>query len=278
VGELLSTIQDALQGSFVIEAEIGRGGTATVFRARDVPAERQVAVKVLRPEFTLTLMAERFHREIALLNRLEHRNILPVLHSGESQGLFYFTMPLTGGETLRSRIDESGALPLEDSLSLIRDVAAAIDHAHEHNVLHRDITPSNVMLEEGRAIVCDFGIARAIEVAVGEELSSSGLVIGTPEYMSPEQASGDPELTGAVDIYALGCLTYTMLTGEAPFSGPTTQAILARHVAEHPRSIRIVRPEVPERWQRTVEWALSKDPEKRPVSGAEFVQEFEAPN
>jgi serine/threonine-protein kinase len=278
VGDLLSTIQEALQGSYVIEAEIGRGGTATVFRARDVPAERQVALKVLRPEFTMTLMAERFHREIALLNRLEHPNILPVLQSGESRGVFYFTMPLTSGETLLSRIDETGPLSLEQSISLIRDVAAAIDHAHEHNVIHRDITPSNVMIEEGQAIVCDFGIARAIEVAVGEELSSSGLVIGTPEYMSPEQASGDSELSGAIDVYALGCLAYTMLTGEVPFTGPTTQAILARHVAEHPRSIRIVRPEVPERWQRAVEWALSKDPKKRPRSGAEFVRELERPH
>jgi serine/threonine-protein kinase len=211
VGELLSAIQEALQGSYVIEAEIGRGGTATVFRARDVPSEKAVAVKVLRPEFTLTLMADRFHREIAVLNRLEHPNILPVLHSGESQGIFYFTMPLTSGETLRSRIDESGPLSLDDVVSLIRDVAAAIDHAHEHNVLHRDITPSNVMIEEGRAIVCDFGIARAIEIAAGEELSSSGLVIGTPEYMSPEQASGDSELSASVDIYALGCLAFTAL-------------------------------------------------------------------
>jgi serine/threonine-protein kinase len=274
LGEFFETTRHALQARYAIEREIGRGGTAVVYHARILPEGPEVAIKVLRPELALTLGAERFHREIAFLGRLDHPNILPILDSGEDDGVLYFTMPLAQGDSLRTRIDSAGPLAIADAMAVVGDVAAAIDHAHEHNIIHRDITPANVMLEENRAIVCDFGIARAIEVAGGDELSSSGLVIGTPEYMSPEQASGDTDLTGAVDIYALGCLAYSMLTGEAPFSGPTAQAVMARHLIEPPRSIRIVRPEVPERMERAITKALAKQPSARPGSGAELAAEL----
>jgi serine/threonine-protein kinase len=243
---------------------------AGVFFAWDHDRGCDVAIKVLRPEFGPTIIAERFHREIAFLKVLDHPNILPILDSGEAENLTYFTMPFAHGDTLASRVAKEGPLPIEESMSIIRDVAGAIDHAHSNDIIHRDIKPENVVFEESCAMVCDFGVARALVSAGRERLSSSGLIVGTPEYMSPEQASGEWEIDQAADIYALGCVAYTMLAGEPPFTGPTTQAVLARQVAADIPSLRIVRPETPELVEKAITRALAKEPTKRQKSAAEF--------
>jgi serine/threonine protein kinase len=267
---LLSTVQSALADRYLVKHEVGRGSMAGVFFAWDHDRECDVAIKVLRPEFGPTIIAERFHREIAFLKVLDHPNILPILDSGEAGNLTYFTMPFAHGDTLASRVAKEGPLPIEDSMSILCDIAGAIDHAHSHDIIHRDIKPENVVFEESRAMVCDFGVARALVSAGRERLSSSGLIVGTPEYMSPEQASGEWEIDQAADIYALGCLAYTMLAGEPPFTGPTTQAVLARQVAADIPSLRIVRPETPKPVEKAITRALTKEPAKRQKSAAEF--------
>jgi serine/threonine-protein kinase len=268
---LLATVQAALAERYLVKHEVGRGSMAGVFLAWDHNLECDVAIKVLRPEFGPTIIAERFHREIAFLKVLDHPNILPILDSGEAQDLTYFTMPFAHGDTLASRVSAKGPLSIDDSMSILRDIGGAIDHAHSKDILHRDIKPENVVFEEGRALVCDFGVARALVSAGRERLSSSGLIVGTPEYMSPEQASGEWEIDQAADIYALGCLAYTMLAGEPPFTGPTTQAVLARHVAADIPSLRIVRPETPKLVESAITRALAKEPSQRQKSAAEFV-------
>jgi serine/threonine-protein kinase len=244
---------------------------ASVFAAWDSDRECEVAIKVLRPEFVATIVGRRFHREIGYLADLNHPNILPILDSGEADHLIYFTMPLAPGKTLGSRVSQEGPLSIEEAISITQDIAAAIDHAHTRNIIHRDIKPDNIVFSDSRALICDFGVARALVTAGRERLSSSGIIIGTPEYMSPEQASGEWDLSGAADIYALGCVVYMMLAGEPPFTGPTTQAILAKHAAAEPPSLLVVRPEVPQRVAEAVRWALTKEPRDRCASGAELV-------
>jgi serine/threonine protein kinase len=267
--ELLERLRAALAERYAIEREVGRGGMAAVFLATDRRAAGRVAIKVLLPAFARVMGPERFHREIATLLGLSHANILPLLASGQAGPLPYYVMPYAEGGSLRNHLDES--LPFTHVVAVTRDVAAALDYAHEQNIVHRDIKPENVVFDAGRALVCDFGVARAIIRAGGEELSSSGLVVGTPAYMSPEQASGEQELGPASDLYALGCVVYEMLVGEPPFTGPTVQAVLARQVHERPRSLRVVRPDLPPHVERAVQTALAKRPEDRPQSGAEFV-------
>ena len=249
---------------------------AAVFFAWDHDRECDVAIKVLRPEFGPTIIGERFHREIAFLKVLDHPNILPIFDSGEAQNLTYFTMPFAHGDTLASRVATDGPLSIEDSMSIIRDIAGAIDHAHSNDIIHRDIKPENVVFEASRAMVCDFGVARALVSAGRERLSSSGLIVGTPEYMSPEQASGEWEIDHAADIYALGCVAYEMLAGEPPFTGPTTQAVLARHVAADVPSLRIVRPEVPRQIEMALGRALAKEPASRPRTAKELLDDMES--
>jgi eukaryotic-like serine/threonine-protein kinase len=197
---------------------------------------------------------------------------VPVLDSNEAGALLFLIMPYVAGETLRARIDREGQLPLPVVLSITRDLATAIDYAHGENVLHRDIKPENVLLEEGRALVCDFGLARAIDRSALDPLSSTGLVIGTPAYMSPEQAMADAALGPGCDIYALGCVVYEMLTGELPFTGPNSQAVMARHLNDPPRSMRSVRPDLPVRVEDAVLAALAKTPAERPRSGADLLR------
>ncbi len=260
-----------LAGRYRIARELGRGTMATVFLAEQCAGGEPVAVKVLRPHFATLLGPDRFHREIEILSRLRHPRIVPLLDSDVAGTLLYLVMPYVAGENLRSRLEREGQLPTQAVLSIAGHIAEAIDYAHGRNVLHRDIKPENILLEGDRALVCDFGLARAMDRAALEPLSSSGLVIGTPAYMSPEQATGAEELGPGCDIYALGCVIYEMLTGELPFSGATAQAVLARHLVERPRSMRVVRPEVPASLESAVFAALAKAPEDRPATAAELI-------
>jgi serine/threonine protein kinase len=265
-----------LAGSYRVERELGHGAMATVFLAERVDGGQPVAVKVLHPQFAAALGPERFHREIEILTRLRHPRIVPILDSDEAGVLLYLVMPYVPGENLRSRLGRDGRLPMQAVHSIAADVGEAIDYAHRQNVLHRDIKPENILLTGEQALVCDFGLARAIDRAALESLSSSGLVIGTPGYMSPEQAMAEEDLGPACDIYALGCVTYEMLTGDLPFSGATPQAIIARHIGERPRPIRTVRQEVTAAMEHAVLAALAKEPDARPSSAAEFLRLFEA--
>jgi serine/threonine protein kinase len=258
----------ALGDRYRLLREIGRGGMATVYLAEDQVGGGPVAVKVLRPELSASLGATRFLREMEIVTRLRHPNILPLLSSGEVGEFLYYSMPYVAGASLQALLEREGRLPLSRVLAIAGDIAGALDYAHAHNVVHRDIKPANVLLEGERAMVCDFGVARAIVRASTDQSSSSGLVFGTVAYMSPEQATGRGEIDARSDIYALGCVVYEMLTGEIAFSGPTPQAIIARHISEPPRSIRTVRPEVTREVEAAVLAALAKEPKARPRSAA----------
>ncbi len=268
----------ALKGRYDLEREIAGGGMGVVFAARAVGTAQAVAVKVLRPEIARIVGPERFLREITILRRLAHPHIVPLLDAGAAGGLPYLVMPYVPGPTLRDRIAGAPAgLPIDEMRAVARDVAAALDYAHAAGVVHRDIKPENILLPAaGGAVVTDFGLARAVEVAGGDAISSSGLELGTPAYTSPEQASGTCLVDGRADIYALGCVLYEMLAGEPPFGGPTARAILARHAAEPPRSLRIVRKDVPGAVERAIQAALAKTPATRPASGAALAALLEA--
>jgi serine/threonine-protein kinase len=268
----LEVVRQALADRYDVEQPLGHGGMCTVFRGRDKPRGADVAIKVLRPEFATSLLADRFHQEIEFLASLEHPNILPLLESDEAGALVYYVMPFATEGSLKERLARERRLSLDDALAVTRDVAAALDFAHGENVMHRDIKPGNIMFVGGRATICDFGVARAIVKAGGERLSTSGLVVGTPAYMSPEQASGASDLGHRSDIYALACLLYEMLAGEPPFTGRTAQAIMARHVKERPPSLRVVRPDVPQHVEDAIRRALAKAPEQRQASAGEFVK------
>jgi serine/threonine protein kinase len=248
-----------------IERELGWGGMATVYLAEDLRDGGQVAVKVLRREITGIFGSGRFGREIRILQRLEHPSIVPVLDSHESPILHYYVMPYFPGESLRDLLAREGPLPLGTVLYIAQAVARALDYAHSQGVLHRDIKPENVLLAGERVVVCDFGFARVVEIAAGDAISSSGLVLGTPAYMSPEQAMGG-DIDERTDVYALGCVIYEMLAGEPAFVGATSQAVVARVVSEEPRSLRSVRPDLPVRWEAELRRALAKDPERRPAT------------
>lgn len=260
----------ASHGRYHVEHELGRGGMAVVYLAQDRTRGIPVAVKVLFPEIAVLLGGARFRREIDFLRRLHHPHIVSVLDSNESDELFYFTMPHVSGESLRARIDR-GPLQIPEALWIAFQVGTAIDFAHSANVLHRDIKPENILLASAGAMVCDFGVARAIEEAGGERISSSGMLIGTPGYMSPEQARGGV-LDGRCDIYALGCVMYEMLTGEPVFTGRTSQALLAKQLTQTPRPLRTLRPDLPVAVERVVSAALEKDPGGRPASAGALFQ------
>jgi serine/threonine-protein kinase len=258
-------------GEYLVMAELGRGAMAAVYLAEERASGKRVAIKFLRPELALALGPERFAREIEILGRLHHPNIVPVLGAGQAGRLVYFVMPYVEGENLRIRLDRAGPLPLGPFLSIARDVAEAIDYAHGREVIHRDIKPENILVDREGARVCDFGLARAVDAAALEPISSSGLIVGTPAYMSPEQAMGE-EPGPACDIYALGCVMYEMLTGELPFTGATRQAILARQVDGHPRAMRLMRQDLPEALERAVMAALAREPGMRPATAAELLE------
>ncbi len=230
VSDLLESLRETLADRYAIERELGRGGMATVYLAEDRKHRRPVAIKVLHPELAAALGAERFLREIEIAARLQHPHILPLYDSGSAGGQLYYVMPYVEGESLRDRLSREQQLPLEDALRIATEVAGALAYAHSHGIVHRDIKPENIMLSGGTAVVADFGIAHAV-TAAGEEhdLTQTGTIIGTPAYMSPEQATGSAELDGRSDEYSLACVVYEMVVGEPPFTGPTAQAIIARH-------------------------------------------------
>jgi serine/threonine protein kinase len=266
-------LREALAGRYHVDRVLGRGGMATVYLAENRETGVSVAVKVLRPELASILGPTRFHREIEILTRLRHPNILPILDSDDRGPFLYFVMPYVAGDSLEALVQREGPLPVDRVLEIARDLAAAIDYAHGEGILHRDIKPGNVLLEKQRALVCDFGIARAIETASEEPISSSGLVIGTPAYMSPEQAISG-QLDRRSDIYALGCVLYEMLAGEPPFTGASYQAIIARQLGDKPRSLRVVRPDLPPAVELAVLSALQKDPSERPASAGLLLGEL----
>ena len=236
-----SEMADALRDRYVIERELGRGGMATVYLAQDLKHERHVALKVLHSELAASLGPERFQREIRLAARLQHPHILTVLDSGEAGGRLWFTMPYVEGESLRDRLKREHQLSVEDTVRIGREAALALEYAHQHGVIHRDIKPENLLLtKDGSTLVADFGIARAL--AAGDvELTGTGITMGTPTYMSPEQASGARDIDGRTDIYSLGAVLYELLAGEPPFSGPTPQAVIARRFTDTPRLLRSLR-------------------------------------
>jgi serine/threonine protein kinase len=274
----VTLISDVLNPRYPIGRELGRGGMATVYLAQDLRHDRQVALKVLHPDLAASLGPERFLREIRVTAQLQHPHILPVLDSGEDSGLLWYTMPYVEGETLRQRIAREKQLPIDDALLIARQVAGALGHAHGRGIVHRDIKPENILLDGAGAIMADFGIARALTAAGGEKLTATGLSIGTPAYMSPEQAAGGHDVDGRSDLYSLGCVLYEMLAGQPPFSAPTAQGLLARHAIDPVPSLRTVRGTVSLGIERAVTGALAKVPADRPATAEQFVAALTAPD
>jgi serine/threonine-protein kinase len=263
MADLLERLRAALADRYAVERELGSGGMAVVFLAQDRRHGRLVAVKVLRPELAQSLAAERFLREISIAARLTHPNILTLIDSGEAGGLLYYIMPFVDGESLRSRLARERQLPLEESLRIVREVGDALSYAHSLGVVHRDIKPENILGASGRPVVADFGIAQAVSGAGGARLTESGLAVGTPSYMSPEQATGAEQVDSRSDIYSLACMLYEMLAGLPPYSGATPQAILARKVTEPVPGLRVVRDAVPPVVEASIMKALAKVPADR---------------
>ena len=259
-----------LAARYRIEGEAGRGGMATVYRAWDTRHQRFVAIKVLHPELASSIGRDRFTREISIAAQLHHPHIVPLYDSGETNGQLYYVMPYLEGESLRERLRREGQLPAEEARRLAREVADALSYAHAKGLVHRDIKPENILIESGHAVVSDFGIARAIEAAGGSALTGTGTVIGTPAYMSPEQASGDEPVDGRSDVYSLGCVLFEMLTGKPPFDGPTARAVIAAHLSEAPAPLGRVRADVPPALALAVAGALAKDPAHRTASAETF--------
>jgi formylglycine-generating enzyme required for sulfatase activity/tRNA A-37 threonylcarbamoyl transferase component Bud32/pimeloyl-ACP methyl ester carboxylesterase len=260
----------ALEGRYRIEREIGEGGMATVYLAEDVRHHRPVAIKVLKPELAAAVGAERFLAEIETTANLRHPHILPLFDSGEADGLLFFVMPFVEGESLRDRLDREGRLPVEEALAIAREAASALSHAHSRGVVHRDVKPANILLGEGGALVADFGIALAVSEVDRAQLTATGVSLGTPSHMSPEQISGDAPVDHRSDVYALGALLYEMLAGEPPFSAPNLQALLTRTLTSPVPSVREIRPEVPAPVADAISRALAKEPEGRFQSAREF--------
>jgi serine/threonine-protein kinase len=266
-----SVLGDALAGRYEIVKELGRGGMATVYLARDVKHDRDVAIKVLHQDLGAAIGPERFLREIKVAANLQHPNILPLFDSGEANGRLYYVMPFVEGESLGDRLKREGQLPIEAAVQVTREVADALDHAHKQGIIHRDIKPDNVMLVGKHAIVADFGIARAVEAGQAKSLTQTGMAVGTPLYMSPEQSSGE-HVDGRADVYSLGCMLYELLSGEPPFTGKTASAIMARHAMEDLPDVRIVRPTVPDELQDAIDQATAKSPADRFATAGDFAE------
>jgi serine/threonine-protein kinase len=266
----LERLTAALADRYRVEREIGQGGMATVYLAEDLKHGRLVALKVLHPELAAVLGGERFLTEIKTTAHLQHPNILQLFDSGAADGLLYYVMPFVEGESLRGRLTREKQLPVDDAVAIARGVAAALDFAHRHGVIHRDIKPENILLQDGQPLVADFGIALAVKQAGGARLTQTGLSLGTPQYMSPEQATAERELDARSDIYAIGAVAYEMLGGEPPFTGTTTQAIIAKLMTEEPRRLSLLRKTVPPHVEAAVQRAMEKLPADRFGSAAEF--------
>ena len=267
----------ALVGRYELDRELGHGGMATVWLARDLRHGRQVALKVLRPELGAVIGADRFLAEIRTTAHLQHPHILPLFDSGEADGLLFYVMPLVEGESLRDRLDRETQLPVDDAVRLATEVASALDYAHRHGVIHRDIKPENVLLHDGRALVADFGIALAASRAGGSRMTETGMSLGTPHYMSPEQAMGERELDARSDLYSLGAMAYEMLAGEPPYTGATAQAIVAKVITEKPAPLTARRDTVPPHVAAAIHRALAKLPADRFPSAAAFADALTRP-
>src|SRR5688500_4031061 len=266
-----------LSDRYTVLREIGQGGMATVYLAEDVRHHRKVAIKVLHPELSAVLGGDRFLNEIELTANLQHPHILPLFDSGSAEGLLYYVMPFIEGETLRARLDRERQLPIPDAVRIAVDVGDALDYAHKRGVVHRDIKPENILLHDGRPLVAEFGIALAVQQAGGQRMTQTGLSLGTPQYMSPEQATGEREIDARSDIYSLGAVTYEMLTGEAPFTGPTSQAIVAKVITTDPGSLVARRRSIPPHVEDAVLTALEKVPADRFASAASFAAALSDP-
>src|SRR6185436_2778641 len=272
----VSTVRDQLQhrlaDRYALDREIGRGGMATVYLARDLKHTRNVALKVLDPELGAVLGAERFLSEIRVTAGLQHPNLLPLFDSGEAGGLLFYVMPFVEGESLRHRLEREKQLPVDDAVRIAVAVANALDYAHQHGVIHRDLKPENILLQHGEPVVADFGIALAVSNAGGARITQTGLSLGTPQYMSPEQATGDRVIDGRSDIYSLAAMVYEMLSGDPPHTASTAQAIVAKLLTEPPRDVRASRPSVPEHVGAAIDRGLEKLPADRWATAREFSQ------
>ena len=272
--ELRDHLQTALTGAYVVEREIAGGGMSRVFVAEERALGRRVVVKVLSPELAAGVNVERFRREIQLTARLQHPHIVPILSAGEMDGLPFYTMPLVEGESLRVRLVRAGALPVALAVSILRDVARALDFAHEKGVVHRDIKPDNILLAGDSAAVSDFGIAKAIaasRLGDDEALTQLGMALGTPHYMAPEQIAADPAIDHRADLYSLGCVAYEMLAGETPFAGRAPTALFKAHLLEQPARITSKRADVPDTLEVVISRCLAKDPATRPPSARDVL-------
>ena len=271
-------LKTALADRYAIQEEVGAGGMATVYRAEDLKHDRRVAVKVLRPELAAVVGAERFLNEIKVTANLQHPHILALHDSGEAGGFVYYVMPFVDGESLRDRLNREKQLSIDESIEITRAVASALDYAHRHDVLHRDIKPENILLHDGQPVVADFGIALAVSAAgAGTRLTETGMSLGTPHYMSPEQAMGDRELDARSDVYSLGCVAYEMLAGEPPHTGPTAQAIIAKVMTEEPRRLTLQRRTVPPHVDAAVLRAIEKLPADRFPAASQFAEALISP-
>ena len=273
----LEQLKAALADRYDLERVLGEGGMATVYLAHDLRHGRQVALKVLKPELAAALGAQRFLNEIQVTANLQHPHILPLYDSGNADGALYYVMPLVPGESLRDRLTREKVLPVDETIRITRQVAGALDFAHRRGIIHRDIKPENILLHEGEALLADFGIALALTEAGGGRLTGTGVSIGTVQYMSPEQAEGEHDLDARSDIYALGAVTYEMLTGEPPVTGRTAVAILTKLMTERPTPVRVLRDVVPRSLDDAVMRALARERTDRFSSAREFADALTGP-
>ncbi len=271
-------LRTSISTQYDVERELGRGGMATVYLARDVRHDRRVAIKVLRPELAAVLGTQRFLQEIRVAAQLTHPHIVALYDSGEADGILYYVMPNLEGETLRARIERERQLAVHHAVEIVRRVASALDYAHRRGVVHRDIKPENILLHDDQPMVLDFGIALALTQAGGDRLTEPGLSVGTPAYMSPEQAVGDRDVDARSDVYSLGCVAYEMLSGEPPFTAANVQALIAKIVMDPPSRLARLRPDVPEHIDQAVHRAIAKAPADRFASAAEFAAALAAAN
>jgi serine/threonine protein kinase len=270
MNDAVTRLNAALAGRYAIERELGEGGMATVYLAKDLKHNRNVALKILKPELAAAVGAERFLTEIETTANLTHPHILPLFDSGEADRFLFYVMPHVDGESLREKLDREHQLPVDEAVRIATNVAEALDYAHSRGVIHGDIKPANILLQAGKPVISDFGIALAIGVAGGGRLTETGVSLGTPHYMSPEQATGDLGVGAATDIYALGCVLYEMLVGEPPYTGSTPQAILGRIIAGELASATKLRASVPDNVDATIKKALEQVPADRFTGAQEF--------